>query len=1352
MSTQKPAKPEKSPKTTKIKLNVRFLACLLALVAVLGVGVHFVHGFQVKRNAVGLLQQADRARDADETAKEIDSLGRYLRMVPEDWDALARYAGRLDDMAKAAKRPQARVMPFLHFEAVLRNQPDRDDIRRQQVERALAIGRFAEAILHLEPLLKKVAKPQNDEDRHERAELERFMGLAEAGRGKNLPKAREAFEKSIEDYPDQLESYLLAADLLFNRLKEPEEAYIKLKNMVNNSSKELEARKYRSQRLLQYATKTHLSSEAEAYVAADVKELQKKNPSDPDVILLAADFARVDSRVKNKLEEVRCILKEGVRVQPRNERLYVNLISAEIAEGRLEEAREDVEKGLKEVPNSLDLQYALAEMQVLKGELDEARQNIKRLRAAKFDVGGRRNTAPRLDYLEARIQVREGRWSEASQMLQKIRPDMASRSPEMEAQSLLMQAQCHERLGNPEQALLAYREAQKLDPLSVPARFGAGLMLLTLGSPDDAATEFQRLLGLSNPPRGTHLLVAQALITLNMQLPLDKREVKPIFDELERAKQEKPDAPELPLLEAQALLLKGGGSTDRVEKMIRDQAKAHPDRVELWVALAQFAGRRGDAKEALDILDEAAKEHPKLREHVELHLARLNYLIALPPIKATDDPAEREREREKQLQDARKKVEGFEQDMPPLPKAERLRLLGGLAEAYARLGRDAETERLWKKIADEQPTNLNVRLLLFDRALLAGDDAEIVRRLEEIKRIEGPQGAFGNYGEASRLVEETIRESKREASLSEAGRAKLIQARKHLQQAARQRPRWPRIPSLEAEIHQLEGNSPSAIDKYQQALKQGETRPTILRQLVRLLFETRRFAEANQVVREFLNQESTLVLAGLGKLATEALLTGPDQGARDADHIEKMAENAVKGSNSYLDYLWLGRVRWALGKHAAAREALQLALQKGEKAPETWVTMVAFLVEMKQKDEAKDLIQKARTKVPADQLSLTLAACYEALGDLEKTEKFLKDALAAKPDDPLASHNLANYYLFHNRPKEAEVHLNNLLASPAIQLDEKLWARRSLSLVKASDTKWEGFKQAKELLEQNLKEGKNGLADRHALALLLATRGNDRAKAIRMLEELGKWGPLTINERFALVALYLQEDNWEMAQRHMMTLLTSSEGKNPTFVSFYARHLLRHGKIEEAQLQLKVLEQTQPNSHFTKEIEARLRKAQGRHDQAKAAVQEFARCKDMDLGQGAKLLEELGQPLGKDAKSAEARQVEAIYRDEANTMLHKYVDEDPKQPESPTEARLVPGPAEKRRRSPGFVLQGRRDAESPPRGRGRGHGPRPPGRRGLQGATPARGKLAQIGAGEISEIAPVDGLAGRPVRPPGRLQ
>src|SRR5262249_20038560 len=90
----------------KRRINPRFLILALAILAVSAVGVHLLHGFQVRRNAAALLREADRHEQEGDEAKALEYLARYVGLRPDDNEAYCRYALLLD---KLAKTPRARV-------------------------------------------------------------------------------------------------------------------------------------------------------------------------------------------------------------------------------------------------------------------------------------------------------------------------------------------------------------------------------------------------------------------------------------------------------------------------------------------------------------------------------------------------------------------------------------------------------------------------------------------------------------------------------------------------------------------------------------------------------------------------------------------------------------------------------------------------------------------------------------------------------------------------------------------------------------------------------------------------------------------------------------------------------------------------------------------------------------------------------------------------------------------------------------------------------------------------------------------------------------------------------------------
>src|SRR6478609_9674959 len=108
------------------RVNFRVLGLLVAILLISGIGIHFLHDHQVRRTAVSMLAEADRAEKADQPGKTAQSLSRYLTIRPQDNDVLARY-GLL--LARTGKRPEDLVRAIKSFEQVLRNDPNRKDIR-----------------------------------------------------------------------------------------------------------------------------------------------------------------------------------------------------------------------------------------------------------------------------------------------------------------------------------------------------------------------------------------------------------------------------------------------------------------------------------------------------------------------------------------------------------------------------------------------------------------------------------------------------------------------------------------------------------------------------------------------------------------------------------------------------------------------------------------------------------------------------------------------------------------------------------------------------------------------------------------------------------------------------------------------------------------------------------------------------------------------------------------------------------------------------------------------------------------------------------------------------------------------
>src|SRR5262249_54907070 len=136
--------------------------------------------------------------------------------------------------------------------------------------------------------------------------------------------------------------------------------------------------------------------------------------------------------------------------------------------------------------------------------------------------------------------------------------------------------------------------------------------------------------------------------------------------------------------------------------------------------------------------------------------------------------------------------------------------------------------------------------------------------------------------------------------------------------------------------------------------------------------------------------------------------------------------------------------------------------------------------------------------------------------------------------------------------------------------------------------------QALRLLPDN-GDGKAEPEDERVRALVLAMRPGDRRKAIGTLEESFARLRPTPYERFLLARLYEMDRKNPRANQLFLELLTTPEGRENTFfVAHYIGFLTRTGDLPRAEQWLAALREREPGRARTVELEARLRKEQGR--------------------------------------------------------------------------------------------------------------------------------------------------------------
>jgi tetratricopeptide (TPR) repeat protein len=1167
-------------------------AVVLVALALLGVGVHFLHAFQVTRNSGVLLDQADQARkDADaakkagDQAKADESLGkaadylsRYLGFHPTDADALARYGLAAEELAKT---PAQKGRAFLVLEKALRLAPERADVRRRLAKLAVDIGRTLDAREHLTSLLD--GPSPND------PELEFLLARCEEADA-HFWEAQRAYGKAVEHDPRRVETYVRLASLLRLRgdqapaseKKKPH--YTDPRQVIDDMVKAsgdpptAEARLARAR----YLREAGLLDDA----ARDVAAAREMAPEDVEVLLASAQL----KLEKDDLEGAREELKRGLQSHPQELRLLLQMAALELREGRTAAAADQLaaaRQALGAAP-SLDDLWAVANLLIDAGKADDARELLEKLRAT--------GPSPAADYLDARLKLTAGECGAAAALLEGRRKELAA-SPELARQTDWLLGLCYERLGNPDQQLAAFHRAAEQDPSWLPARLGQASALLADGKFDEALDEYRRL-----APRAAEarLWAVRLLILRNLRAPTDRRDWAEADALAKDAPEKGPMAADFRLVKAD--LLAAQGRLDDAWKALDADAAAEPKEPRyriLQAALADLPTEKWKTPmTAREVLNRAESESG---DTVELRLARASRFARLDKVEAV-----------KALCPLGENVEAFD-------AAGRARLLTGLGDACVRAGDVDGAARLYRRVKELSKDDIGVRLRLFDLSLQTKDEAALKEVVDEVRAAEGPDGALWRYGEAALLVLQARRGE----------RAGLGDARALLAEAEKRRPAWPRPPLLEATVDELEGDADAAAAKCRQAIDLGDRRPEVVRRAAVLLASRRRYDEAARVLQQLGDAPPG---GDVGRIAAEVSLLNRDPKQHTLGLIEAAAK-AAEGSKDYHDFLWLGQVYEAAGEHARAVEAFGRARDIDRSAPEAWAALALCLAGAGDKEKAEAELEAAGKALPADKAPAVLAAGYEALGRRDKAEDYYAGLLKGKPE-VADLRTAAAFYLRGGDLQKAVPLLQQIIDAPGRADPEPArWARRTLALALSASGDFQQSNQALKLLDQNLREeAARAPEDQRVRALVLATQPGGRRESIRTLEEsFGRLRP-TPDEEFLLARLYeLEPNGWDRANEHFLALAGARGGANPSHLAYYVQALLRHKDVAAAAAWLRRLEALEPDSGRTLGAKARVLQAQGQGGEAARLVAEYARKAAADkkdtavLADAASLLEELQQ-------------------------------------------------------------------------------------------------------------------------------
>jgi tetratricopeptide (TPR) repeat protein len=1186
------------------KFRWKAVLFLVLCSTLLGTGWFFLHRYQVKEMSGRYREFATRDEEKKNYDRALRFLRQYLKVKEDDADALARYGMLVE---KLAQTPRAPFDALEAYERVLVYDGSRHDIRLRAAKLNMRFGRIDSALLHLQVLQKADAGG---------AEVDLFQGdcktvKKEPDKAKQQILWKEAeghYRRAISRAPDKIEAYARLARLLRNEQKKPMQACQVLEDLVRANSQDARAYLIRAefrQVGADDATESFsaigakilalLASPLEdvPYLAAsalwcpktardlpgavqDLAQARELAPKDADVLLRSALQEMLLAREKGQAEPKIHFDKarEYLHKLPEDTRVLAQLANVEVAAGRRKEAADALRKA-QEKASGKERNRLLEQLTVLlidDNKADEANKIIGQMKK-----GG--VPAYRLDYLKAKIAIRRGEWLTAVELLESSRP-MFLDKPNQVLQVDLEMSTCYEQMGNADQQLNVCKRAKKIDALHPAARLGMARALRALGRFDEALNECQELRAALRlqAPIECDLLYARLLIHRNLRLPLseapDWDEVKTVLREA--AQKNDTRARELEILqaetafaqgitaEAQGRAKEGKGEIEEGKKKLEEakenfaqarkileQAKQNaPKDIEPWVALATLAIRGGGAAsvaEATKIIDQAKD---KFGDRPELRLAKLRCTPS---------------EKQKALSFLRplgEKLEAFDQGSQWL-------LLAGLAEAFERFGSLTEAEKSLQKLVHLRDKQLLGRQLLFDFYLRRAKLDGMEKTAEMIKEIDGKDGVAGHLAQAHLLIfragAQLEQGTKGSHQLSAEGKQLAAEARKHLLAVANGRPTWSRVPVSLAMVAEMEGNGDLALKHLREAFSLGNRQLPVMKALVTKLSEKQLYKEADNVLSKLAEFEPIHDTDLQMRFAEASFLN------QKIDQALELTRKAVSSdSKDYKEHLWQGQMLAALGREKDAESAIRTAIRLAEDSAAPWMALVQLQVRAKSPEKAEETLKAMKAKVKSSQLPFALAHCYQIMGEKDKAEKALLDALSVQNDDLARRRsileNLVTFQINNGKFKEAEKHLRELLESKTQAPEElKIWSRRTLAAVLMSQPNPDKQAQAMSFIEENLRANPSSADDQIIKGSLLAVKAEHRSEAIKTLEKAFKAKQPTAEQMLILANLYNANGDWPKARNYMATLLSThaNDENYLIYVAGFVDQLLIHDNDAE---------------------------------------------------------------------------------------------------------------------------------------------------------------------------------------------
>jgi tetratricopeptide (TPR) repeat protein len=1152
------------------RLNLVFVAILLAAVALFGAGMHLVHGVQVWRNASALLDRARRAEADKDLEKAGQLLSQYLNLRREDGSAWEWYA-RLTELLDPDRRRLERVF-LVHEEALRYNRGDRK-LERRCADLALELRRYKDAQRHLTNLLEE-GQPAFAE----RAELEDLLGQCDQGLAR-YEDAEKWYLQAIAHDPWRVSCYDRLARLRRDELRRNAAADCTIEEMIAKNPKAGIAYTYRWR---------YVQSFAPPADANDIQKALELAPGNLEVLFTAA----VASEAKRDAAAARGYYEQGFTLDPKNAPFALNLARLETREGHLDRAEAVLRRGFQARP-WIALVFVLAENLIKQGKIngkDEARDYIGLLQNA-----GLGETLVR--FLEAEILFQQKKWAEAIVSIGMARAVLASER-QLTSQLNLMLAECYNRMGDDDARLDALRQAAEGNLDTGSACIELAQALARSGKLDEAVVI---LLPLVEHKPEWRLDLVRLLLQRATRQPREQRnwpEVEQFLHEAEKAFP--PSVEELTILRLD--LLAAQSRMDDARALLTAALGKAPKNRRYWLSLARLTQRERQDKglqqaeapvgptksPALRIIDQVEQD---LGPHLDVQLARLDYWDM--------EGGDAARAAVAKLADTRKRI----------PAADQPAFLDHLSLVETRLGALDPAREHGRELAALEPDNLGIRLRLFDLAMAAGDHANAADLVDEIHKAEGDRETSWRFAWAVLLIDKVRRGAPEH----------LAEAQRLASEISKRRPKWSSGFALNGELAELAGSTDQAITAYVRAVELGNIQPSLVRHLVVLLNERERFEEIDHIAQLLRDQG-----AALGEITIVRALDAIRKG--DFDRGIAFGRQVFPASSTNAgDHLNLGRIYTAAGRSDEAGQEFRRAVELGRGVPDNWLAYVQHLARANQFDQARAVVEAARQALPADLANLTLARCALLLGDTGQAEALIGKVMdqEGKAEDLSALRLAATVSLSRNRPDQVEKYLERLDRSASASPADKAWANRMRTTLLLSKGRPTDHDRALALVEHNLANAPDSVEDQILKATILALRPGREAEATAILKRLAGANRLGVNERFLLAQLYIGQHEEQKYQDEMRKLV-DLKPRNPKHLVHYVNYWIDRNQLDQADRWLAELKQADPQGLPALELESRMLDLRNRRPELLALLESHSRDVPNDIGTVANLLNRFG--------------------------------------------------------------------------------------------------------------------------------